>query len=551
MTKKEYNKQSKSVAHAGSAHNKKKVLRTAIDMATHDFDRLEEAKARRRDNFRRRLEEWTGVQGDENPTPHVLPHERRVAHIFFFSGVIAILIEAIFAIPLTLRMGLPWWTGVLIAVLTAIVLHGGLTMAFRRSQRPRETYHTLKRWLLVPAFILAVISLMILLVARAASGWLLLALLPLLTVSLWTATVGLLILGAALLVASDVYNWATRDEAEYRQVDREQRRTMNYRREWHEDLTEIERHETPLLVAANLVTPSNGGGTTSPSPSPLVKVLPVALVAVLLATASACQSVGEASQSPNPANTSLNPVEVRSVDAFIDASYSGDDSGYGHLAHNLYENAPRLFEDFRVTRLTVSQFAEDGWSATQKLQIELPQLVLPQASSSDLGELGSLPNVQKAEEEQSATETALAEAKARQEYRKELTTALAPLSESSLRPPVRLKGSPGPRCTDLVGLLRRISVSRGSRIAIVVTDGHDTCGSDAGQIPAPSSEIALIIILVPEHQFNGQKSFDLRKQQLTTMVPWAEIVPYFADDIYSVVADAMRRRQSEKKPANR
>ena len=153
MTRKKYNQLNKTVAEAGNSHNKKKAIRTAVDITEHDISRLDDVKAKRRSDFRRRLKEWTGIPETEDIIPYILPHERRIASLFFISGIITILLEAVFAIAPTRRMGLPCRSGFIVAVLLAMVLHGGLTMAFRQSQQPRATYQKLRRWLLVPAFV--------------------------------------------------------------------------------------------------------------------------------------------------------------------------------------------------------------------------------------------------------------------------------------------------------------------------------------------------------------------------------------------------------------
>lgn len=558
MDKKEISTLNKSIAFAGGTHNKRKALKSAIAFAEHDEQRLDKIKDKRCAEFRRRKEEWRGEPAEKDEIPHALPHERRAARTFRWSGWFAILLECILATLISIAMRWPWWAGVLIALVFAVVLHGGLLMVSRRSGRPRESYATLKRWVLIPSLFLAVISLLMLLAVRSVTGWLLLALLPFLTLSLWTATVGLLLLGAALLTAADIFDWSRKDAQEYAGYAHEQQQSINLKREWQEDLEELERSEQREVTSPQVAQQPvrNHASNGNAEASTVTRILPV-LLGVSLLLSSACQTTagGQDTALPQPSPTvgerSTAATSEYLLDLYMDASLSPNEDAYRYTIANIHGSLPSIIENWNVRRLAVFHFGDDGWNAVQQLRLDLPRLLLPEVANQDVGELGMFRNVEEAEQQRVTEERVATEAQARERYRVEVRNALARVTEGTLLPPSVSQGAIEPRCTSLFGVLNRIANdSTATRLVIVVTDGVESCQPSVRPIESPRGNVTLIIVLLPEKNSKGQENFERRSRQLATVCDWCTIVPHFTEDINSVLRDAVERRASPRAAAN-
>src|SRR5205809_5004940 len=472
------------------------------------------------------------------------------------AGWIAILFECALGAWLALRIGIAWWTGVVLALLLGVILHGALTFLFRRSGQPRETYATLKKWLLWPAFILTLVSILAVLAVRVLTGWLLLALLPFLGLSLWSATIGLLLLGAALLVASDVYEWSRRDAREYAAIDYEQHKSENVRREFEEDLRELEKIETQqaqLPVShANASSSPNGNNAVA-----LARTLPLLLLAACLTWTTACTTGKGDVQSPpsQPGDPTANSNAPQSnggtyFDIYVDASQSPSTTALRDVIRRLIDSLPRIVERWNVRRLTGFLFAQDGWNVEEKVHVDLPELRLPKVTNYDAGEFKGFRNVEEAQEQQTASDANVADTQARTTYRGEIHRLLATITEDALMPPPKSELEKGPPCTDVNGVLGRVGNSKSlPRIVLVISDGHETCQPTLNQIPDATENI-LVFALLPEGNKPGQRDFDLRKAQIAKAAPWIQVVPYF-NDLDTAISEAKAKRASTQTPTNR
>lgn len=213
-------KSQRQVDEIGKPLDKWRHIQRVVKILEGDINRLEQQLKAQRALFCEEYAAWVGVFDAFCEIPFSIPEDHRAATRYRISAVSAIAFESALAAWLSQGMGLPWWTGALLAFLTAGILHGALLLTFRKAEKPRETLGKLRRVLLRPSLFVFFISLVILLLVRSVSGELAVTLLPLFGVSLWTTTIALLIAASTLLAAADVTDWSWKEAKEYEKKTR-------------------------------------------------------------------------------------------------------------------------------------------------------------------------------------------------------------------------------------------------------------------------------------------------------------------------------------------
>ena len=531
-------------------HPEKRIqkLRDAILQLTHLDTRLEAEKNTLYRFFRTELEKWSGYFADvKEIRPIAIPEDMWRARLFRGGAIACMILEAGIGGLIATTIGFPWWSGALLAALLVILFHAGFSFAFDELDEPKKTYHRIKRWLLIPSFLITLLSLLFLLFDRTVpESWVPQLLLGI-SMSLWSTTVGLLLFGAALLTAAHVRGWSGRFKESYDSQVALQDMTRSLHGEFAGQLALLESTSQARPASAPAEGPGEAvegeAADSAQSAAPNGRAPVAVLLAVLFF--SACTTPDVSSGVSSTATTPTASVRCRDLDIYIDHSGSCSETPFINTVRALLEQLPAIVATWDVCgTLRVIPWAQDGWNAQETLTIQLPALkvVTSQSETNQSGEVFALlPNLEKAMNEHLAAQTAEEEAQARREHQENIRQVLAPVAEQVLLPPAN---APEPRCSDLNGILRRVALTTGPqpRLAVLVTDGHETCAPPIQAVPAPEGEVIAAIILVPEKPSQkkhiGYTQFETRKAELMDVAPWSIVLPYHRRDFVSLFSAA-------------
>jgi hypothetical protein len=522
MTKSKLKALRRRIDEAGLQDRQRAIL-AAVSVLVYWMNHLDQKKAALRMLFHRKLEAWWSSPAPVDYIPFAIPDDRRASRLYLLAAIACITFETLLGAWISVTLGLPWWSGALVAVLAAVIFDGGFSLAFRQADRPKETLGKIKRWLLVPSLVGFGLSFLFLLLSRTVSGPIALSLLPIFSTALWTTTLSLLLMGGALFAATHIVDWSSKMSRDYHALDAEQANMKLLHDEFLNDLN------PPTSSATGQSSPPADSSDSTPTQRSfaLARVLPVLLLAGLL---SVCVSCGKAS--PAPTVSDHGSVE-RELETYLDDSKSLSDDA-GTVMRNLVAHLLEIAEAWNVTHLRFYRFGRDGWRAEERLKVDLPQLKLPTSHPAGSSELDDLGNIRRAKEARAAED----KAKAREKYREDVRRTLASV-ESDL---LALSDPAEPPCTDINGVLRRIALASSAkpRLVILITDGVENCSSAIQPVARPEGDIRLVIILVPERpeeakgSQRGYDQFAARSAQLSAAVPWAKVVPHFSEDLSHV-----------------
>jgi hypothetical protein len=245
---------------------RKRSIEAQISSLESSIRQLGTALAARRLMFWRKLETWWGVAVAPDAVPFTIPEDRRAGRQYRGSGLACVGIEGLAAAWIFSRLQLPLWYGALVAVLSAALLHGATLLVFRAVERPKEELGRIRDYLLKPALYVFAASFVILLLARTAQGELAVYLLPVVGVSLWTLTIGLVTLAGALFASAHIVTWSSHDEQEYRELTSELDKTNKFRDELVDELVEIVTALPLQLPTGAQSTQSNPASGPGPTP---------------------------------------------------------------------------------------------------------------------------------------------------------------------------------------------------------------------------------------------------------------------------------------------
>ena len=260
--------------------------------------------------FHRRKAAWKR-EVVNNEKPHEILEQTRLARTYRVSGWLAIGIEIVIATVTLLGLlafGFSFAVALALALLIATVLtlgiayalHGGITALVTRWGDPLVSYDRLKKYFILPAFVLMVLSILAYVAIQRLDPETLYALQPVLSSAKFTAMLGFMVFGTGLLAAADLLDWSLSRSAKYKALKNERQKISSRRREWQEELSEMEEEEReagkqPQAPAAlqdaqpALPTPSPNGNSGNP-PQGAAKVVVSLLVVAALVGYSACST---------------------------------------------------------------------------------------------------------------------------------------------------------------------------------------------------------------------------------------------------------------------
>jgi heme A synthase len=178
MTKSKLKALRRRTEEAGNLQDHRRVLRAAVSVLEYEMNRLEQEKASLRMLFHRKLEAWWSSPAPVDHIPFAIPDDHRASRLYLLAAIASITFETLLGAWISVTLGLPWWSGALVAVLAAVIFDGGFSLAFRQADRPKEALGKIKRWLLLPSLVGFGLSFLFLLLARTVSGDIALLLLP-------------------------------------------------------------------------------------------------------------------------------------------------------------------------------------------------------------------------------------------------------------------------------------------------------------------------------------------------------------------------------------
>ncbi|MBI3248817.1 MAG: hypothetical protein HYZ50_20130 [Deltaproteobacteria bacterium] len=494
--------------------------------------------------FRVEFEKWTGYTIEGCPRPELHPEAHRKAQLYNAGAFACTAFEAALAAFICSMIGLPWWVGVVGALLLVVIFHAGFNLAFDIPEEPTKTYANLRKYLLVPALSVFALAILSLLFSRSVPAHWVLEYEAMFNLGLWATSVSLILLGGALWSAAHIQGWSGRMSREYDATERLQDEAS---RAIAELQARLEGLKTPASKRGNgaettsddnISSDENGGNKSETTATVVPSKPPTNLpngAAVALSLLLAWAAVPALAHDHCP-----------SLDLYLDHSGSLDEASFADTLRTLSTQLPTIVEQTQACELRLIPWSDSAPTAAPAKSITLPQFDMPPSSpTTEPTEMCKLlPKC--LEEKQKKARQAQEERKkaALQAYRDRLKEAFDSLHEDSLLPSAN---GARPRCSDLQGILGRIATSTTDRPrrAVLVSDGHHTCGAGRRKtekleaIPRPTAPIELAIILVPE-KGKAARHFEKRQSELRHAVSWAHIYLSYQsdfDDMFSSSVD--------------
>lgn len=567
-------------SNAGDKKDQVNALMAIWIVASDAFIRGAEDLRDKAEQFANRLEAWRDdLLAMFRGHPFVISEDRERTKKFLWGAIGALIIEAVLGTAIARRNGLPLWSGAFIALTLAVVFDAIFVLGWLRARNYRAALDTLRRFFLYPSAVVFGISLSIFFLGRMARGSMAASLAPFVSASLWAATLSLLILGATLLACAFIYNWSSRDKKGFDAVQSGQTALRVVMDKALRELLARGVDVDPLLdkfsdelkvknlwgFGTNLPAPISTGVTNGAATA--VKLLPVLLLMVALSNSSCTMenqnAGGEAQQEQSTQQATSVPTIPADLPLVvppdgpdeIDLIWGVDGTGSTHpsanrmLANNFKKDDVRICTALGVHNLRVFEFIENGRVPVERNNIDLPKFVRPQISKVDAGDAGILDNIEDGVNEDN-------KAHAEQEFRASLidhsnkmNKALNGLTAEHFMP----SKAPEPKCSDINGFISFLATSGGERrrIAVLVTDGKETC-SDGIMTTAIPGDLTLVILVLPltpeeaddEHGIDSK--FQERLDRIKQALPTAFVVPYNAD-VYKVLTEADKKARSRNK----
>jgi hypothetical protein len=533
--------------------DRKRNLIAGLHWAADAIQRLDDQIRQAIVQFRRRkAEEKLPIADDEKP--HEIQQQMRRAAIYRAGGWSSIFAEILIAtvgILFVMRLfGYSPWVWLVPALGVAMVatlliarpIHAAILILAERIGNPLESRARVRKWFIRPSFLLVVLTVVSYIAMQRLDAETLLALHPILSGLMFVGMLGFVFLGAALLVVAALLVWSRPAAAQYEDLLTQRQRIAGKREQWEHEYNEFETQSGLQLPPTRGVLPTVATqAEVAPNGHPNADKSTVASVgtkaAALLLAATALY--GSSSCVPPPTIKAAPGSERVSLDYVIDASGVLNPPALQEAGQRLLKVTKLVVEQQHVTDLRVGWFGPNGWSAQERLYLQLPSPPRVMIGKTDLREIGQLrPDVEEAGKNRDEKAIAEATANAYLQYVAEVDKDLAPLTQETLIPAPEVQSN----CTDINGVLARFTsrTSATRQVVAIVTDGRQNCGTHEIKPVAWQKGIGVMIVIVPGTESDGRDDFETRKNKFAAACPWCVIVPYYREDMDAVVSEAVK-----------
>lgn len=567
MFEKEFTNLKNRIASAPSKSEERQMaLQTGIEFADNAIERLDADEGHAAGEFRRRKAAW-GRHVDNDEKPREIPEQMHSSRNYRVAGFCAIGIEVGIATYTFFKMlekfvayGLPFAAALALALVITLPLaylfHGSIHYIVTRLREPAAQLKRLTVYFVLLPLLFVLLSIVAYVALFRLDPETIYALQGVLSAMKFVAMLGFMVLGAALLVASDIYGWSRSRAETYRAILDERLAIAGNRREWQNELSALSgqqpaaapQAQVPAQQAQQTLPPATSpNGNSAGATTAATTVISALLILGVLGGLSAC--------TPPAPKVTLVPVQEEVVCAVvIDASGPPDgrqqqqeevrQRALQQAGLNVIESVKKTIEREHVTKLTVYWVGPRGWMPEEKLVLPVPYYKRAEVVGREPGEFDDLrPDVADVERQRNGKALAEAVAKASADYHREVEKALVSFTSEVIVPPPTAS-SP---CTDLNGMMARFSepTSAVKHIVYVVTDGRQNCGGRTGlQKVAFPENTAVVVVLIPGDDADGRDDYELRRAMFIEACARCEVAPFFRPDLDLVVAESFKKRNA-------
>jgi hypothetical protein len=568
MFERELREYQNRISSAGSKSEERRMaLQTAVEFADDAVERLEADEAHAAGEFRRRKAPWRRyVENDEKPRE--IQEQMHSSRNYRVAGCCAIGIEVgiatyafykmfeAYGLPIAATLALALVLALVITLPLAYLFHGAIHYLVTRLSEPVAQLKRLTTYFVYLPLLFVALSIVAYVALFRLDPETVYALQGALSAMKFVAMFGFMVLGAALLVAADLYAWSRSRAQNYKAILDERLAVAGKRREWQNELAALSGRQPAAPQQAQALAPqaqqmptptTSPNGNSAGAATAATTVIGALLILGALGGLSAC--------TPPAPKVRMVPVQEEVVcDVVIDASGDPDGSeqqqeevrqrALRQAGLNVIESARKTVEREHVTKLNVFWLGDKGWMPEEKITFAIPPYKRAELVRREVGEFDKLrPDVADVERLRNEKALAEAEAQASSEYRSAVEKALSRFDVEAVVPPPTA-GSP---CTDLNGMLARFSepTSAARRVLYIVTDGRESCEGEAGIRKAAFPEnTAVVVVLIPGIDADGHDDFEQRRAAFTEACARCEVVPFFMTDIDSVAAESFKKRRA-------
>jgi hypothetical protein len=569
MFEKEFTNHKNRIASAPSkSEERKMVLQTGIEFAEDAIERLDADEGHAAGEFRRRkAAHGRHVGNDEKPRE--IPEQMHASRTYRVGGFCAIGIEVGIATYAFLKLfeayGLAFAAALAIALVLALIIslplaylfHGSIHYIVTRLKEPAAQLKRLTIYFVLVPLLFVVLSIVAYVALFRLDAQTVYALQGVLSAMKFVALFGFMVLGAALLVAADLYGWSRSRAENYTAILDERLAIAGKRREWQNELAALsgqqvaapQQPQAPALQAQQQtsIPTTSPNGNSAGATTATTMVISALLILGALGGLSAC--------TPPAPKVNMVPVQEEVVcNVIIDASGPPDgrkqqeeevrQRALRQAGLNVIENVKKTVEREHVTKLNVYWVGQHGWMPEEKLALPIPPYKRAEVVGHEPGEFDDLrPDVADVERQRNGKALAEAFSSASADYHGEVEKALARFTVETVVPPPTASAP----CTDLNGMMARFSepTSAVRHIVYVVTDGRQSCGGRVGlQKVAFPENTAVVVVLIPGAAADGRDDFEQRRAMFTEACVRCEITPFFRPDLDSVVAESFKKRNA-------
>ena len=511
-------------AQHGNSAVRLKAIQSGKHTCAQDKQQLEAAGKQQTVDFTQRYEAAMSQTITEQMRPTAITSEIRDASLMNLMAWAMCIVELVLALFFALTFSMnPFFVGV-VTLAAIFIVKTSLLAIWRSPDRPQTTRRELRKLVLIPSFIITLLALAVLIFSR---GPLALLLFPLISLSLGALSFGICFLSAGLMAYAYSLSWSKHAAKKFNATAKEHAETVQL----EEALLEMEEELKPkkAVIANNEASVETGeimplltGQTAlvrSNTPKVKTHVFNSLLVLIAAVWMAGCNNSALTSFVPPSSVTSPASIsEPTQLAIYVDWSLSGKDQALLQASQNVVTALPMVAEKYNVQRVTAAHFGADGWDAEPITALSLPifQIAAPDETENLIG-------LVRADHEK----------KVRTAYQAELQKKLASLTPEMLLP----SNVPEPKCTDIQGVLNRISKTQQRQISIVITDGAENCASALQTVEVTQP---LVIVLLSEKGSSlSHELYEQRRQQLAAAVPRAVIVPHFDAQLLEAVNQAV------------